>query len=304
MDREVYLQLGKSDDPWHCATCLLPAFRDSYFKDTRVIDISALTDTGTEDEIWNLSNTRKRTITHLNIRSLLPKLDKVRSRLAGRSPPSIIAFTESWLDNTVSDGEICIPGYKVYRKDRNWNGGGIVLFVDEELRINRRTDLESTDLKAVWLEIRERANRQALIGAIYRPPSSDSRFMVDLADTLQLIRSEQKEVVILGDLNCNMLKRDGPTKQLRDIFAENQLHQLVASPTRITSRSETIIDLFVTNEPTGYAEVRCRDCSLSDHQLVYGIRKERMDSRKPDHTVYQYRAYSKCNPEALQRDLD
>ena len=59
MDREVYLQLGRSDDPWHCATCLLPAFRDSYFKDTRVIDISALTDTGTEDEMWNLSNTRK-----------------------------------------------------------------------------------------------------------------------------------------------------------------------------------------------------------------------------------------------------
>ena len=133
MDREVYLQLGRSDDPWHCATC-------------------------------------------------------VRSRLAGRSPPSIIAFTESWLDNTVSDGEICIPGYKVYRKDRNRNGGGIVLFVDEELR---RTDLESTDLEAVWLEIRERANRRALIGVIYRPPSSDSRFMVDLADTLQLIRTER-----------------------------------------------------------------------------------------------------------------
>ena len=49
----------------------------------------------------------------------------------------------------MSDGEICIPGYKVYRKDRNRNGGGIVLFVDEKLRINRRTDLESTDLKAV-----------------------------------------------------------------------------------------------------------------------------------------------------------
>ena len=167
MDREVYLQLGRSDDPWHCATCLLPAFRDSYFEDTRVIDISAITDTGTEDEMWNFSNTRNLTITHLNIRSLLPKLDEVRSRLAGRSPPSIIAFTESWLDNTVSDREICIPGYKVYRKDRNRNGGGIVLFVDEKLRINRRTDLESTDLKAVWLEIRERANRRALIGAVF-----------------------------------------------------------------------------------------------------------------------------------------
>ena len=29
-----------------------------------------------------------------------------------------------------------------------------------------------------------------------------------------------------------------------------------------------------------------------------------MDSRKPDHAEYQYRAYRKCNLEALQRDLD
>ena len=88
---------------------LTAAFRDSYFEDTRVSDTSAITDTETEDEVWNFSNTRKLTITHMNIRSLLPKLDEIRSRLAGRSPPSIIAFTESWLDNTVSDGEICIP---------------------------------------------------------------------------------------------------------------------------------------------------------------------------------------------------
>ena len=71
-----------------------------------MIDISAITDTGTEDEMWNFSNTRKLTITHLNIRSLLLKLDEVRSRFAGRSPPFIIAFTETWLDNTVTERSV------------------------------------------------------------------------------------------------------------------------------------------------------------------------------------------------------
>ena len=42
VNREVYLQLGRSDDQWHCATCQLPAFRDSYFEDTRVRDTSAI----------------------------------------------------------------------------------------------------------------------------------------------------------------------------------------------------------------------------------------------------------------------
>ena len=63
MDREVYLQLGRSDDLWHCATCQLPAFRDSYFEDIRVSDTSAITHTEAEDEVWNFSNTRKLTIT-------------------------------------------------------------------------------------------------------------------------------------------------------------------------------------------------------------------------------------------------
>ncbi len=186
----------------------------------------------------------------MNIRSLLPKLDEVRSSLLGKAPPSIVAFTESWLDDTVSDGEICIPGYKVYRKDRNRNGGGVVVYVNQNLRVTRRKDLDSTSLEAVWLEIRERANQRALIGVCYRPPSSDLSFMTELSDTIQRVRSEQKEVVILGDLNCNMLKVNGPAKQLQDVLAENELHQLVTSPTRITEGSETLIDLLITNEPT------------------------------------------------------
>ena len=68
----------------------MPAFRHSYFDDTSLSDISAFTDIEMEDEIWNFSNIRKQTIVHVNIHSLLPKLDEIRSRLAGRSPPSII----------------------------------------------------------------------------------------------------------------------------------------------------------------------------------------------------------------------
>ena len=126
MDRKVYLQLGESDEPWYCAGCSLPAFSDSYFEDT----LGSAFSTGSvteETEVWSFSNTRKLVIAHLNVRSLLPKLDEIRTCLAGRAPPPIVAFTESWLDETVSDGEICIPGYKAYRKDRNRNGGGVVV---------------------------------------------------------------------------------------------------------------------------------------------------------------------------------
>ena len=51
---------------------------------------------------------------HLNIRSLLPKMDEIRHCLSGKSSPAIIAFTETWLDDTIVNGEIAVQGYNVY----------------------------------------------------------------------------------------------------------------------------------------------------------------------------------------------
>lgn len=115
-------------------------------------------------------------IMHLIVRSLLLKMDEIRHRLAGSTPPAIVGFSESWLDGTVSDGEIHIPGYKAYRKDRNRKGGGIVVYAAENLKVNRRKDLEYKDLEMVWLEVRHKSSKRALIGVVYRPPNSDISF--------------------------------------------------------------------------------------------------------------------------------
>ena len=105
-------------------------------------------------------------------------------------------------------------------------------------------------------------------------------------------------------MNCNILKADGPTKQLLDILADNELYQLVTAATRVSQDSETIIDLLITNEPVKFVEVGCRDCCISDHKLVYGTRNVRNETPKRNHEVSEYRAYNKCCIEALRRDLD
>ena len=44
-----------------------------------------------------------------------------------------VAIVESWLCPDISDNEICIPGYYLFRQDRNRHGGGIVLYVRDHL---------------------------------------------------------------------------------------------------------------------------------------------------------------------------
>ena len=51
---------------------------------------------------------------HSNVRSLIPKLSEIR-HLLHDSKAAILAVTETWLDDTVSDGEINVDGYNFVR---------------------------------------------------------------------------------------------------------------------------------------------------------------------------------------------
>ena len=61
---------------------------------------------------------------HLNINSLLSKIDELRA-IAKKSRVTVIGITESKLDETVLDGEINIDRYESIRSDRNRHRGGV-----------------------------------------------------------------------------------------------------------------------------------------------------------------------------------
>ena len=65
---------------------------------------------------------------HLNVNSLLPKIDEVR-KIAKCSNASVLGITETKLDQSIHNEEISIDGYNLIRKDRNRHGGGVACFV-------------------------------------------------------------------------------------------------------------------------------------------------------------------------------
>ncbi len=60
---------------------------------------------------------------HMNVRSLLPKMDLVHI-WATNTSADVIVISETWLNKTVLDKAIGIDGYTVYRTDRPKRGGG------------------------------------------------------------------------------------------------------------------------------------------------------------------------------------
>lgn len=88
-----------------------------------------------------------------------------------------MTLSETWLNEQISDSEISIPGYKVFRLDRGNKGGGIAVYAKDELSLVWRTDLEMDhDVESLWLELFLPKSHGVLIGTFYRPPISSCYF--------------------------------------------------------------------------------------------------------------------------------
>ena len=59
------------------------------------------------------------------------------------------------------------------------------------------------------------------------------------------------------------------------LFKVYQFIQLIKEPTRIVERSSTLLDLAFTTDQGKISDSGVLECSISDHSLVYIIRKAR-----------------------------
>lgn len=71
-------------------------------------------------------------VIRLNIRSLPHKSDVLRAWLV-YNKPSVITLSETWLNNNISDNEIKLDGYVLYRADRDTRGGGVATYGSSNL---------------------------------------------------------------------------------------------------------------------------------------------------------------------------
>ena len=88
-------------------------------------------------DAWNIFQKRGMHFIHLNINSLLPKIDEIRY-VAKLTNATVIGLSETKLDNTVLSSELEIEGYDLVRSDRSRRGGGVACFVKNSISYNRK----------------------------------------------------------------------------------------------------------------------------------------------------------------------
>ena len=119
---------------------------------------------------------------HLNINSLLPKIDDLQY-ITKKSNAAVISISETKSDNTVYDSEVAIDVYNIARSDRNKKGRGAACYIRINICFNLKTCL-SNNIENIFIDLLFPKTKPITVGVIYKPPDQ-TRF---LEQTLQNLK--------------------------------------------------------------------------------------------------------------------
>ena len=97
----------------------------------------------------------------LNARSIINKKTELNI-MVDDIKPHIIGITESWANNDITDAELGLEGYVMFRKDRmGRRGGGVLLYIKESIPAYEVQLEEEADCKeALWCQWRSQGGGQ------------------------------------------------------------------------------------------------------------------------------------------------
>ena len=81
-------------------------------------------------------------------------------------------MTETWLHST-SPPIFNIDNYDFIHIDRkNGKGGGVALYIRNDLHYKVRHDIQIEGIETLFLEITDEKHKNKIVGVMYRPPNN------------------------------------------------------------------------------------------------------------------------------------
>ena len=144
----------------------------------------------------------------------------------------ILAFNEIRLDDVIDNDELLIPGYVLYRKDRNRSGGGVAMYVCDN-HASHMINMQNGDIEFPWVKIELPHKNNFIVGAAYRSEEMVNKqyFFECLEQQINGVSSSSKDIYLIGDFNLDSLKNGfaAPFKHLCYLFQFKQLMSLQES---------------------------------------------------------------------------
>ena len=209
---------------------------------------------------------------HINTRSLNKNHTELKQVL-DQTHFDAFSCSETWLTKNTPKDRFMMNDFNIIRTDRkNKRGGGVCLFLGKQYKFKEIKIPNICEMpEMLWVEVSVGKCKIA-IGTLYKPPKIPCVAFREAYDSLIHIYSKYEHTILAGDFNVNMLNSNSyESKVLADSIIEPfSLKQMVTSPTRITDKSKTLIDLILVTHPENILFTGvCDAAGISDHCLTY-----------------------------------
>ena len=210
----------------------------------------------------------------------------------------IFLVRESKLDSSFPEAQLKIPGYKIFRQDRDKYRGGLMFYINQNITYKKIETFHFTSsIEILTLEI-NLGKEQLLIFGTYKPPNiNNSSFLDELYNAITFYSTLYKNCVLLGDLN--IVRNNTQLQNFREsVLFEN----LIKQPTCYKGETPTGIDHIITNTPKRFMKLMALETGISDHHnMIKTIFRSTFAKDKLKTFYYCY--YKKFNLEQFQMEL-
>ena len=183
----------------------------------------------------------------LNINSISSTFDDLKVLISGVF--DILIITETKLDETYPISQFHINGYSMpYRLDRNRNGGGVIIYVREDIPSKiLRKHFFPNDIEGIFAEINFRKSKWLLCGT-YHPPSQSDQYYFDNIDKALDVYCQYEKIMLVGDFNAQIGE-----KCFDDFLFQHELRSVNDRPTCYKNPDKpSCIDFILANSPLSF----------------------------------------------------
>ena len=148
-------------------------------------------------------NSSKLIFAHININSMRNKFESLSTQVKGNIDVLMVSKTK--IDDSFSVGNFVLDGFSTpYQLDCDSNGGGIMLYIREDIPSNLLATDEKNHTESFYVELNLR-NEKWLINCSYNPDKTMICNHLDALSTyLDLHSTTYEKVLILGNFKVGI----------------------------------------------------------------------------------------------------
>ena len=253
-----------------------------------------------EDTLINLKAPKETgvKIAHLNINFLYKKIEGLTLFIQDKFDIQVLSETK--LDDTYMSNQFQIEGFSIpFRADRNAHGGGLLIYVRDEIPCKILTNQElPSNVEAIFIEFNLKNSKWLLTGGYNPHKDSISYFLSHISKVIDATLFNYENLILLGDFNA--VDSD---LSLTDFCELYNLKNLITEPTCYKNpNNPSLVDIILTNRRSNFQDSETMEPGISDHhKMIITVLKSEI--KKKDPIQINYKSYKNFDENYFRHEL-